>query len=99
MLTYWAECYCGGSQAYQATVACMRLMNSICVVIAKLIEDGFDFGIVLGGDQLTNGTLQAGRASLCKSRISIDEGYPRKVNAMRRLTYGSGSRGHIKPKE
>lgn len=56
----------------------MRLMNSICVVIAKLVEDGFDFGVVLGGNQLTNGTLQAGRASLCKSRISTDEGHPRK---------------------
>lgn len=76
MSTYRAECYCGGSQAYQATVACMRLMNSIRVVVAKLIEDSFDFGIVLGRDQLTYGTLQAGRASLCKSRVSIDKEYP-----------------------
>ena len=98
MLTYRAECYCGGSQANQATVACMRLMDSISIVVAKLIEDGIDFDIVLGGDQLTNGTLQAGRANLCKSRVSIDRGYPRKVDAMRRPTSGSGGRGHIKPR-
>ena len=41
-----------GSQTYQATVSRMRLMDSVRIVVAKLIDDGSDPGVVLRSDKL-----------------------------------------------
>ena len=40
--TYRAKSNSGGGQTYQASISCMRLMNGICIVVTKLVEDGLD---------------------------------------------------------
>jgi hypothetical protein len=47
-----------GSQTYQATVSGMRLMDSICIVIAELVDDGLDLSIVLRDDQLADNAFE-----------------------------------------
>lgn len=36
----------------------MRLMDSVCIVIAKLIDDGFNLGVILSGDQLADNAFE-----------------------------------------
>lgn len=48
--TYRSKSNSRGSQTYQATVSGMRLMNSICIIVTKLIDDGFNLGVFLSGD-------------------------------------------------
>lgn len=48
--TYRSKSNSRGSQTYQATVSGMRLMNSICIIVTKLVDDGFNLGVVLSGD-------------------------------------------------
>lgn len=40
----------------------MRLMNSIRIFVAKLVEDSSDFVIVLGGDEFTDDTFESEKA-------------------------------------
>lgn len=46
-----------GSQAYQASVSCMGLMDCIGEVVAELVEDGFDLCVVLGCNQISDDAL------------------------------------------
>ena len=48
--TYRAEGDSRGSQAYQASITSMRLMDSKGELVAELIENSLDFGIVLAGN-------------------------------------------------
>ncbi len=57
--THRAEGNSSGSQAYKTTVSCMRLMNGICILIAELVKDGLNSGIVLGGNKLADHALQS----------------------------------------
>lgn len=56
--TYRTKSYGSSSEAYQAAVTGMRLMNSICELIAELVEDGRHSGIVLGDDKFTNSPFE-----------------------------------------
>ena len=55
--TYRAKGNGGGGQAYQTSVSCMRLVDGISKIIAELIEDSLDPGVVLVGDELADDTL------------------------------------------
>ena len=55
-----------GSQTYQATVSGMRLMNSICIVIAKLVDDGLDLCIILRDDQLADNAFEPVERTQCE---------------------------------
>ncbi len=48
--TYRAKSNGGSGQAYQASVPCMRVVDGIGKVIAELVDDGLDPGVVLLGD-------------------------------------------------
>jgi len=47
---------CGG-QTYQASVARMWLVDRISIVIAELVQHGFDLSIFFCSDELTDDTL------------------------------------------
>jgi len=47
-----------GSQTYQATVSGMRLMDSICIIVAQLVNDGFDLCVILHDDQLADNAFE-----------------------------------------
>jgi hypothetical protein len=53
-MTYRAEGNGSGCQPYQATVSCMWLMYRIGKVIAELIKNSLDPGVVLCGDELAD---------------------------------------------
>lgn len=40
----------------------MRLMDSVCIFVAELVEDSSDFVIVLGGDEFTDDTFESKKA-------------------------------------
>ena len=48
--TYGAEGDSRGCQAYQASITSMRLMDGKGELVAELIENSLDFGIVLAGN-------------------------------------------------
>ena len=52
--TYRAKSNGGSGQAYQPPVPCMRLVDSIGKVVAELVEDGLDPGVVLLGDKVAD---------------------------------------------
>lgn len=56
-MTYRAEGNGSGRQPYQAAVPCMWLMDGIGKVVAELVEDGLDPGVVICGDELADDTL------------------------------------------
>lgn len=56
--TYRAKCNGGGGEADQASITGVRLVDSIGILIAQLIEDGLDPRVVFGHDQLTNDPLE-----------------------------------------
>ena len=62
-MTYRAESDGCGSQAYQASVACMRLMDGISEVVAELVKHGFDSGIILGMDKFADNALKPVKVS------------------------------------
>lgn len=45
--TYRSQGDGGCSQAYEAAISCMRLMDGISELVAELVEDSLDPGIVL----------------------------------------------------
>jgi hypothetical protein len=55
-----AESNGGGSKANQASVAGMRLMDSIGIVLAELGENGMDPGMVVGRKGIANRCLEPG---------------------------------------
>lgn len=57
--TYRTKSDGSSSQSYQASVPRMRLVDGISKVVAKLIEDGLDTGIVLLGDKVANEALES----------------------------------------
>lgn len=48
--TYRTECDSGCSQANEAAIPGMGLMNSICILVAKLLEDIVKALEILGAD-------------------------------------------------
>ena len=52
--TYRAEGDSGGGQADQPSVAGMGLVDGVRKVIAELVEDGLDPGVVLLGDKVAD---------------------------------------------
>jgi len=62
-VTYRTESDGCGSQAYQASVACMRLMDGISEVVAELVKHGFDSGIILGMDKFADNALKPVKVS------------------------------------
>jgi hypothetical protein len=57
-LTHRSKSNSRGSQTYQATVSGMWLMDSICIVVTKLLEDGLNLGVVLSGSQLADNAFE-----------------------------------------
>lgn len=55
----------GGGQAYEAPIASMRLVYGVGVLIAQLVKNGRDPGIVFCGDELTYDALEPGGGSAC----------------------------------
>ena len=49
-----SQCNRGRRKSYQPAIASMRLMNSICVLMAQLFDDLADFLIFLVGTGLTD---------------------------------------------
>ena len=62
--TYGAESNPSSSQAYEAAVARMRLMNGICILFAELVEDSLDSTTVLGCHQLSDKSLKSSKDKL-----------------------------------
>lgn len=55
--TYGAESNGGSSQAYETPIPGMGLVDGISKVIAELVQDGFDSGVVLCGNELSDDPL------------------------------------------
>jgi hypothetical protein len=56
--TYWTECNGGGGKAYEAAISGMRLVNSVGIVIAELVEDLLNLLLLAGGAQLPDDPFQ-----------------------------------------
>jgi len=57
--SYWTKGDGGCSQAYEPAVSCMRLMDGICIFIAKLLKDSMNLDVLAVGDKLADDAFQA----------------------------------------
>ena len=64
IVTYGPECYGSGRQADEAAVAGVGLVYGIGKVVAELVENLLDLGVVLARDMLPNEPLKAVRLRL-----------------------------------
>jgi hypothetical protein len=63
---HWTEGDSSGSQAYETSVAGVWLVYSIGELVAELVENGLDSGIVLAGNQLAYDALESAMAQWCE---------------------------------
>lgn len=56
--TYRTQGNGSSGQADQPTVAGMGLVDSVGIVVAQLVENGLNFGVILFGNYLANDALK-----------------------------------------
>jgi len=63
-VTYRAQGDGGGGQADEAAVAGVGLVHGIGIVVAQLMDDAGDAGVVVGGEGIADQALELERAAL-----------------------------------
>lgn len=66
-VTYGAEGNSGSGEAYETAIACMRLVDGIGKVVAELVEDSLNPGVVLVGGELADHPLKSAAGLMIRS--------------------------------
>lgn len=92
-MTYGTQSNGGSSQADQAAIAGMGLMDGIGKVVAQLLEDGRDPGVVSAGDQVADDALKPRRIRSEPGELHTGRGGPPEGESRMRGSVWAGEKG------